>query len=271
MIFTAQSVYAQKVSIPDIPTVWPVHTHNAMNQSRAKLIEHQNKYDEKVIKWNEKCTGRVIPRENTALILACQTESNDLDVESDIVDKEKDQFMKTFHDNERIYAAYKQSKENEEKLYPNKLSHPGVSDKEKTPFGEPTTPKNPDLNDINADVATEWGGRTGNAPELPKDLNYGNRNSVPPDKREQNLAKKYPAFNEILVNENKLKAEDTRIKNEGTTLYQQIKAKGTAATKEDWDKLKKITDDLNANKENLKKIAEQKEKAKNDYSVSDPF
>lgn len=263
--FSLPAVFAQGLSLPNIPGDWPTYIRNKFSSDSELVKKKFTEYNEKLVKYNARCGDGMVPLNNKQLVSDCAKWSGALDKEAEVLLKIKANYLARFNDYDVIWKAHVQTKKNEQllsdKIYPN--------GKPLGAFGENVV-KNPDLNDTNVDLSAEWGGSRGTSPNMP-DLNYGNKNSAPIHVYEQKLAKKYPAFNEILVNENKLKAEDTRIKNEGTTLYQQIKEKGTAATKDDWDKLKKITDDLNANKENLKKIAEQKEKAKNNYSVSDPF
>ena len=510
--------------IPKIPTEWAVHIQNAMNASRALLMKHFKEHNKKVNDLNAHCG--VIPPDATQLLSDCQKEAALIDEDSIVIDGERKRFLNTFHDNERIYAAYKQSKENEAKLDPNKPPYdhaidiayknapPGVSDKvrqafqaaaandwekakvmfqdalkldtdneglqkfikilaytpgvkpvnnaiaekipvpaifnyvptseeikayvengraldkglaesgqipdlpyeasafsekfrkfvssidaedlkkfdayceyaadnpgtnipsekmpvlttgtyvptsdeikafqsnykadgwkptseppggfsekfknyisslnddemekflsiqlpkeedlpllfqvtlpgekdinqtrneeifnlnksdlkdavaEKTPFGTTTTPKNPNLNDINVDLSAEWGGGTGIPMTIPPELKPVKKTPTPVEAYEQKLAKKYPEFNKILDNEKKLTNENLKLKKDAVALYQQIKEKGAAANKDDLGKLQKITDDLRSNNKNLKEVAEKKEKAKKDYSVSDPF
>ena len=114
LLFPASFLLAQeKVKIPTIPAEWPLHTQNSMNTSRDILMSHLNEYDKKVIDFNSRC-GK-IPVDNKALIAACQQESDALDIESEPIIKERDQFLFWFHDNERIYAAYVASKAFQEK------------------------------------------------------------------------------------------------------------------------------------------------------------
>ena len=103
------SLLAQdEIKIPDIPADWPLHTQYSMNKQREILITHLKAYDSKVTAFNNRCG--VIPAENKALFSACQQESDALDIESGVLDKERDQFLYWFHDNEKIYAAYVASK-----------------------------------------------------------------------------------------------------------------------------------------------------------------
>lgn len=273
LLFPTSITYAQEVPLPQIPTEWAIHTKNAMNAGRETLIIHLKAYDNKVIVFNARCG--VISKDNSTLIAACQKESNQLDAESDLIDKEKERFLATFADNKKIYEAYAISKDFQKKEGERidsiaNSGKPIVSSGEKpgtNPFGTNNTPKNPDLNDINVDLSAVWGGSTGLPPVISTELITKIKTSMLIEIEEQKLAKKYPAFNKIVVNENELKKEDTRIKKEGVALYQQLTAKGIAATDDDWNKLKKITNDLNVNSQNLKKVIEQKKEVMNSYSV----
>ena len=98
-----------KVKIPSVPVEWPLHTYNSMIKIRDSLVKHINEYDKRAIEFNSRCEG-TIPAENKTLIAACQQESDALDILSDAVDKERDNFLYWFYDNEKIYAAYLASK-----------------------------------------------------------------------------------------------------------------------------------------------------------------
>jgi len=270
------SLYGQEDTIPPkVPTEWPLHTQEAMNRSRETLKKNQKAFNIKVKDFLTRCGAYSTDVKRNA---ACKIEDGQLNIESDAVDKELELFLEKFADNKKIYEAYVISKDFQEKEQKRiesifNLGKPLVNSGEKpnnNPFGTPNTPKNPDLNDINLDLSLYWGGSKGTSPNMP-DLNYGTKNASPVQVYEQKLAKKYPAFNEIVANENKLKVEEARIKKEGVAQHKQIKDKGIAATKDDLNKLKKITDDLRVNSQNLEKVLKQKEKAKNDYKVSDPF
>lgn len=264
--FSLPAVFAQGLSLPNIPGDWPTYIRNEFSSDSELVKKKFTEYNDKLVKYNARCGDGMVPLNNKQLVSDCAKWSDVLDKEAEVLLKMKANYLARFNDYDVIWKAHLQTKKNEQllsdKIYPN--------GKPVGAFGENVV-KNPNLDDINADIATEWGGRTGNAPSLPKDLNYGNRNSVAPDKREQNLAKKYPEFNTILKKENELKAEEFKLKNDGVILYKEIKEKGSTATQEDWDKLKKITVDLEKVNQNLKKTTEQKEKAKKDYKVSDPF
>jgi hypothetical protein len=115
LLFTVSILSAQnKVNIPPIPIEWPLHTYNSMNKLRDTLVKHINEYDKRAIAFNSRCGGS-IPAENKTLIAACQQESDALDILSNDVDKERDNFLFWFHDNEKIYAAYTASKAFQEK------------------------------------------------------------------------------------------------------------------------------------------------------------
>lgn len=112
-LLPAFTVNAQEIPIPTIPKEWALHIQNSMNAVRDTLIKHLKAYDNKVNDFNLRCG--MIPADNKTLFSACQQESDALDIESDAIDKERDRFFITFHDNERIYKAYKESKEFQEK------------------------------------------------------------------------------------------------------------------------------------------------------------
>ncbi len=111
LLLSAFIVHAQEVIIPHIPPEWPLNSYNAMTRSRDTLVKHLREYDQKVNDFNARCGS--IKADNTALISACQKESDRLDIESASIDKERDRFLFFFHDYEKIYAAYVQSKINE--------------------------------------------------------------------------------------------------------------------------------------------------------------
>lgn len=273
LTFSTSGVFAQGWTLPKIPIEWPVHLQDLLAPRRDALDKRLKAYDKKIIDFNGRCDG--VLSTNRQLFLACSQESQALDKEFDEIDKEKGSFLKNFKETADIYNADTAQKgyatRLNEKIYPqgkpvgNFLDTKGESGA----FGENVV-KNPNLNDTNTDIGTYWGGRTGNAPGLP-DLKYGNRNSIPDNAIEQKLAKKYPVFNEILKKENQLKDEELKLKKDGVILYQEIKGKGSSATQEEWNKLKKITTDLEKVTGDLKKTSEQKEKIKKDYTITDPF
>ena len=273
LTLSTPAVLAQNWTLPKIPIEWPVHLQNSLTPRRDALDKRLKAYDKKIIDFNGRCGN--ISLTNLPLMSACSQESQALDKEFDEIDKEKESFLKIFKDNTDIYnadtAQKGYAKRLNEKIYPQGKPVGKFLDSkgESGAFGENIV-KNPNLNDNNTDIGTYWGGRTGNAPGLP-DLKYGNKNSIPDNAIEQRLAKKYPAFNEILKKENQLKSEEVKLKKDGVTLYQEIKGKGPTATQDDWNKLKKITNNLEKVNEDLKKATEQKEKIKKDYTVADTF
>ena len=111
LLATSISGYSQDIKIPQIPKEWPLNSYNAMTSSRDVLVKHLKEYDRKVNDFNARCGS--IKADNTALIAACQKESDQLDMESAAIDKERDRFLFLFHDYEKIYAAYVQTKINE--------------------------------------------------------------------------------------------------------------------------------------------------------------
>lgn len=111
LTFTLQG---QDVKIPRIPNEWPLHVKSQLTRTRDTLISHLKAYDKKVNEFNARCGS--VKEDNTALIASCQKESDLLDTESAALDKERDHFLFLFHDYEKIYAAYLQSKTSEKIL-----------------------------------------------------------------------------------------------------------------------------------------------------------
>ena len=258
LIFSVPTLFAQ--GLPEIPTEWPISIRNELSSSAELVKKHFKEYDKKIDAYNSRCGDGKVPLNDKQLIAACAEWSNALDKEAELLVKEKANYLAKFNDYDRIWKAHVQTKKNEQRVLDKIYPH-----------GKPVGPseknveKNPDLTDVNVDLSEKWGGSTGNPPDLPKDLNDRNIKS------EQKLAKKYPEFDKILKKETELKDAQFRLKKVGVTLYKEIKGKGSTATQEDWDKLKKITIDLEKVNQNLTKTTEQKEKAKKDYKVSDPF
>ena len=94
---------AQNDTIPSIPTEWPRTIQNSMNNKRDILIKNLKDYDKKVNDFNLRCTGTIAP-DNTALIAACQKESDVIDIQSGVIDNERGRFLATFHDTKRFFA-----------------------------------------------------------------------------------------------------------------------------------------------------------------------
>lgn len=251
-----------------IPKEWPINYQNDLLPRKELVEKHFKEFDLKIDKYNAKCGDGKIPANDNALKAFCARWSDELDIESLALDKEKENFMAKFNDYDMIYKVFMQSKEfqkkEEERI--RKIAPLINADSIKGgthPFGEKIA-ENPDLNDINVDLSVNWGGSTGIPPTIPGNL-------IRDKAIELKLAKKYPAFNEILKKENKLKDHESKLKKEVVTLHQEIKGKGSTATKEDLDKLAVITNNLKKIDEDLKKVTVEKEKAKKDYKVKDTF
>jgi hypothetical protein len=268
LVFSASFVSGQ--NLPAIPKHWPANFQNDLSPLKELVEKRFKEYDLKIDKYNEKCGDGKVPDNDNALKSYCAKWSDELDSESLALDKKKESFMTKFNDYEKIFITDSVQKEfqrkEEERI--RKIANQGKP-ASTHPFGEKIA-ENPDLSGTNVDLSLYWGGSKGTSPNLP-DLNYGDKNLTADIVVEQKLAQKYPAFNEILVKENKLKGDESDLKKEGVTLYQEIKGKGSAATKEDWDKLQEITKNLKKVSEDLKKASEEKEKAKNTYKLADPF
>lgn len=79
---------------------------------RDTLLVHIGEYNKRVLDFNTRCTGAISP-DNRTLIAYCTQESAAIEIQSGLVDKERDRFLYFFHDYEKIYAAYLQTKTNE--------------------------------------------------------------------------------------------------------------------------------------------------------------
>ena len=85
-----------------------------MNEMRDTLLVHIGEYNKRVLDFNTRCTGVISP-DNWTLIDYCTQESAAIEIQSGLVDKERDRFLFFFHDNERIYEAYLASKQFQDK------------------------------------------------------------------------------------------------------------------------------------------------------------
>lgn len=97
-------VSAQTLKIPEIPAGWPIEVRNTLQQHRDTVIKHSHEYDQRVLNFNARCAGTISP-DNTSLISYCQQESTAIDIQSDAVDREKEQFITEFHDTEKSFGS----------------------------------------------------------------------------------------------------------------------------------------------------------------------
>lgn len=108
LVLSTSSALAQ--NLPAIPKEWPINYQYDLLPRKELVEKHFKEYDLKIDKYNDKCGDGKIPANDDALKAFCAKWSDELDLESLALDKEKEEFMITFHDYERIYNAYVASK-----------------------------------------------------------------------------------------------------------------------------------------------------------------
>jgi len=97
-------------NLPVIPKEWPLKYQNDLVPRKELVAKHFKEYDLKIDKYNDKCGDGKIPANDNTLKSFCAKWSDELDIESLALDKEKEEFMIKFHDYEKIYNAFIASK-----------------------------------------------------------------------------------------------------------------------------------------------------------------